>query len=87
MTLAEAVKTLRDYCMNIRPCRDCQFAEEGTFLLCGLMRHPPEKWQAPPEMNLYDEEETHENCTVQILRNSITGETSVGWWENKEEEG
>ena len=34
------------------------------------------------EINLYDIEETYENCTVQILRNSITGETSVGWWEN-----
>ena len=31
----------------------------------------------------YDEEETHTNCTVQILRNSITGETSIGWWENE----
>lgn len=31
---------------------------------------------------LYDEEEIHENCTVQVLRNSVTGEVSVGWWEN-----
>ncbi len=34
------------------------------------------------EINVYDEEEIHENCTVQILRNSITGKTSIGWWEN-----
>ena len=33
--------------------------------------------------NIFDEEEIHENCTVQILKNSITGETSVGWWENE----
>ena len=32
---------------------------------------------------IYDTEEIHENCTVQILKNSITGEISVGWWENK----
>lgn len=32
--------------------------------------------------NLYDEVEIHENCTVQILRNSVTGEISIGWWEN-----
>ena len=34
------------------------------------------------ETNLYDQEEVHHNCTVQILRNSVTGEVSVGWWEN-----
>lgn len=35
------------------------------------------------ETNIYDKEEIHTNCTVQILRNSITGEVSVGWWENE----
>lgn len=34
------------------------------------------------ETNLYDIEEIHPNCTVQILRNSVTGEVSVGWWPN-----
>ena len=34
------------------------------------------------ETNLFDQEEIHHNCTVQILKNSITGEISVGWWEN-----
>ena len=34
------------------------------------------------EINVYDEVELHENCTVEILRNSITGEQSIGWWEN-----
>lgn len=29
---------------------------------------------------IYDEEEIIEGCTVQILRNSITGEESWGWW-------
>lgn len=37
----------------------------------------------PVETNIYDEEELHHNCTVQILRNSITGETSIGWWEEE----
>lgn len=31
---------------------------------------------------LYDEVEVHHNCTVQVLRNSLTGEISVGWWRN-----
>ena len=35
------------------------------------------------EPNIYDEEEIHENCTVQILRNSQTGAVSFGWWENE----
>ena len=37
------------------------------------------------ETNLYDIEEIHPNCTVQILKNSVTGEVSVGWWPNEEE--
>ena len=36
------------------------------------------------ETNIFDQEEIHPNCTVQILKNSVTGEVSVGWWENKE---
>ena len=31
--------------------------------------------------NIYDTEEIHHGCTVQILRNSATGDVSVGWWE------
>lgn len=34
------------------------------------------------ETNIFDKEELHTNCTVQILYNSTTGECSVGWWEN-----
>ena len=45
-------------------------------------------------IGIYDEEEIytgcivetddgiHENCTVQVWRNSVTGEESIGWWEN-----
>lgn len=34
------------------------------------------------EINLFDEEEFHFDCTVHILRNSVTGHVSVGWWDN-----
>lgn len=34
--------------------------------------------------SFFDVEELHPNCTVQILRNSVTGEMSLGWWENAE---
>lgn len=40
----------------------------------------------PPPMNasiaIYDKEEIHHDCTVQILTNSVTGEQSIGWWHN-----
>ena len=34
------------------------------------------------QSNIYDKEETYYDCTVQVLKNSITGETSVGWFRN-----
>ncbi len=33
---------------------------------------------------IFDEEETYPNCTVQVLRNSVTGDVSWGWWPNDE---
>lgn len=36
------------------------------------------------ETNFYDKVETYENCTVQVLTNTKTGEVSVGWWRNEE---
>lgn len=29
---------------------------------------------------MYDKEEIIENCCVQILTNTVTGEQSIGWW-------
>lgn len=37
---------------------------------------------AAVEINVFDSCELHTNCTVEVLRNSITGEVSVGWWDN-----
>ena len=36
--------------------------------------------------NLYDRETIIENCTVQVLENTTTGEVSVGWWEGSVED-
>ena len=38
----------------------------------------------PVKTSLYDQEEIHKDCSVQILRNSVTGEVSIGWQENNE---
>ena len=34
---------------------------------------------------IYDKVDTHRDCTVQILRSTLTGEQSIGWWPNKAE--
>ena len=54
----------------------------------GMGASSPKSEDAPVithiETNIFDIEETHPNCTVQVLRNSVTGEVSVGWWKNGE---
>lgn len=35
------------------------------------------------ETNIFDKETIIENCTVQILENTVTGEVSIGWWRNE----
>ena len=32
-------------------------------------------------VSVYDRREVHHHCTVEIWSNSVTGETSIGWWE------
>lgn len=36
--------------------------------------------------SIFDLVDVYENCTVQVLKNSITGEISVGWWHVDEPE-
>lgn len=38
--------------------------------------------EAQTEVNIYDKEETYHGCTVQVLTNTVTGQTSVGWWKD-----
>ena len=58
---------------------------------CGIYKqwnHDPadaiKKWntRTKTETGLYDLEEIYPNCTVQVLKNTDTGETSIGWWPN-----
>lgn len=70
-----------DYCRLLQEkiydtdCRmdDCPLKE------CG--QHKPQV-----SVSIYDQEEIHHNCTVQVLTNSVTGDVSVGWWKEKEED-
>ena len=45
-----------------------------------------DKWEPQDEqidsIGIYDVVEEYDNCTVQILRNSITGQESIGWFNN-----
>lgn len=69
--------------------RQMQISLDDRVALVGMLtalqtRHEMDCSSQTVETNTFDEEEIHENCTVQILRNSVTGEVSVGWWENEE---
>ena len=84
MTLAKVVKTIKEYCQTRESCETCIFRRDNPnkWIGCALEEEPSE-WHIPTETNIYDQEEIHENCTVQILRNSVTGETSIGWWKEE----
>ena len=36
------------------------------------------------EMNIYDKVHRYINCIVEVLENSVTGQTSVGWYRTDE---
>lgn len=69
-----------NYSMIDSPCRGC--LQNGE-----LTRWEPDVPKAAPEMqmvesNIFNIEEIHTDCTVQILRNSVTGEQSFAWYPN-----
>lgn len=38
------------------------------------------------ETNLFDKSTTYTNCTVEVWENSVTGESSVGWYKTEDTE-
>lgn len=82
---------LEEYCID----GDCWPGKTSHYFCpnCGADMRPETTAENAPiiftngqivdvNLNLYDQEEIHDNCTVQILRNSYTGVVSVGWWDN-----
>ena len=66
-------------------CQQCGAESEVFFEMEGAI----EAWNKRSENSIvkvetsfFDKEEIHENCTVQVLTNTATGEVSVGWWKN-----
>ena len=53
----------------------------GFFAAALLRTASDEDDMMVDSIGVYNEEEIHENCTVQVWRNTVTGETSVGWWQ------
>lgn len=77
--------------MELERCPICKFDDEGVYCVscrCDeFERAKPlaEVVYSDEDGEIYDffdEVETIEDCTVQILRNSKTGKESVGWWRN-----
>ena len=63
-----------------RGCAECPLAidVENRECIASLEQSLP----ASPEVSVFDRVERIENCTVEILTNTKTGETSIGWWRN-----
>ena len=67
-----------------KPEYDCWYVNGRSYPAeCVLILHD----ETDPEeaTNLYDEVEFHPNCSVQVLRDSMTGRESVGWWRNDDD--
>lgn len=84
--------------MNIKVCQNCVHKEVcyklknisdgkktyedyfGKEVVCPDLSNFNEVFMV--ETNFYDKVERHEDCTVEILTNSVTGEQSIGWYRN-----
>lgn len=80
MTESEAIETL----IGIRRVSGySKSREEALHMAISALEKQEGKKPITVETNIYDTEEIHHGCIVQILRNSVTGDTSVGWWKEK----
>lgn len=85
----EEIALNEDWANNLCYCDiDCfAMTEDGTLILmdeCGNCAYCPEGrfTVAKVEAGIFNKEEIYTDCTVQVLTNTATGETSVGWWKN-----
>ena len=61
----------------VKAIKECEYlSKETKGLIYDIIS------RATSECRLYNEEEFYPNCTVHILRNSVTGDESIGWWDN-----
>ena len=74
-------------CYLMETCNDCIHVavcgEPHIIYRCsGVCQH----FKRETKLNMYDKCEVIEGCTVEILTNTLTGETSVGWWRGEVED-
>ena len=55
-----------------------------NFNFCPICGYEFEKVQV--NVNFYDKVHRYINCVVEVLENSVTGDTSVGWYETEDTE-
>lgn len=83
--LIEILETMK-YCdekdIKIRPEKKIEALDTTIVILNKLIKNTELQNVGNMEINIYDEEETYPDCTVQVLKNSVTGKVSVGWWKN-----
>ena len=83
--LIEILETMK-YCdekdIKIRPEKKIEALDTTIVILNKLIKNTEQQSVENMEINIYDEEETYPDCTVQVLKNSVTGKVSVGWWKN-----
>lgn len=82
MTNVEAVEWLKKRWNDMNEARSRRWVPENIFAeeidVYGIAIKALE---SQTEVNIYDHEETYHNCTVQVLTNTVTGQTSIGWWQ------
>ncbi len=66
---------------SLKPCWETE-----TGVICMISYQ--DAWATIPypvstQSNVYDDVKRFPNCTVEVLCNTVTGEQSIGWWENE----
>jgi hypothetical protein len=102
MTKEDAAILIVEMCSDVRACGyDKAEYHEATALAIAALLNPIldivsketyeddaaiTETQYMIDPGIYDCEEIHHHCTVQILKNSETGNVSIGWWKEESEE-
>lgn len=88
MNAYEMVSARLKRCASIDgSCDDCEYSDECN--INALLRAAAEVidgYLYPNRCSAFDREEVIENCTVEVWKNSITGECSWGWYRGRKED-
>ena len=74
-------------CAQTCGCGACRYSYDGCshYKILMAAAETLESYIHPESSGLYDIEEVHDNCRVEVWKNSVTGEVSVGWYESEED--